>query len=153
MTTTNELIYWIVREGNTNRLYATDTFATSGMSKIIWEPVLGGWFRSTDARRNEGNIGDALTTAYGRQFRLGTDAEFEARRNAGRVQAAARQVAARDGGLATPRQLDYLESLGVDITPAVRATLGKNVASEVIDAVKSGESIGRWNLFFQDGSN
>lgn len=50
---------------------------------------------------------------------------------------------------ATRSQLDYLNDLGVNVT----RTLTKSEASDVISAVKRGDSIGAFGLFFFNGSN
>ena len=51
---------------------------------------------------------------------------------------------------ATERQLDYLRSLGVDVGSR---TLTKGEASQLIDAVKSGQGVGAFGYYMTDGSN
>ena len=50
---------------------------------------------------------------------------------------------------ATDRQIAYLVSLGVDVD----RPLTKGLASEIIDAVKSGDGVGQFGMTFVDGSN
>ena len=50
---------------------------------------------------------------------------------------------------ATDRQIAYLVSRGVDVD----RPLTKGLASEIIDAVKSGDGVGQFGMTFVDGSN
>ena len=62
-----------------------------------------------------------------------------------------RIIAVTDPNAATEKQLAYLNRLGVVIPDG--KSLTKRLASQIIDAVLSGESIGTFGLFFRDGSN
>lgn len=68
------------------------------------------------------------------------------------AQAAAEAAAAEEKRLnppATPKQVAYLVSLGVDVE---FSTLTKETASLLIDAAKNGD-LGSFGVFYRDGSN
>lgn len=73
----------------------------------------------------------------------------QAARNAAYEQAQARAAA----GFATERQIAYIRDLGVNLSNEYADRLTKNDASAIIDAVKSGNGVGMYGLFFNDGSN
>lgn len=63
----------------------------------------------------------------------------------------ARVITVTDPNAATEKQLAYLNRLGVVIPDG--KSLTKQLASQVIDAVLSGDGVGTFGLFFRDGSN
>lgn len=54
---------------------------------------------------------------------------------------------------ATRRQISYIRGLGVSLSQQQASELTKGTASQIIDAVKRGDGVGTFNLFFNDGGN
>jgi len=85
-------------------------------------------------------------------------AKREAKRERARVRAERQaRIEAANGDWrqepATDRQIAYMRSLGVVVSDEEARELTKGRASQIIDAVKSGEGVGQFGMFMRDGSN